>query len=417
MATHRKRTKSTGPNVLSLKRRLLVVSGMLLVPAALAWGALLHRSDNREKNHRPREFDGAAGPWGKLHYKRIWLQPPEEVLGANSDRGETRWFFGGFTPDRLVALFHSIPMPAQTVAALTETSRWRLAEGGIWVMPPLEAAASLEPQARARLYDALAPFPENGQHKPVPFQADLLDERLEAGHLSPNASALLRRLLYPRDPWLLFADEFLALSLLPDRAQRARFLDVLVANPTYLVTLEVNGRSDLDGLIQYWALGTRPDGRAALLRAAAAVPQGSSIELAMLLPPLVRRLLYTYPNRAVDPGVDRHNCYWTALNFFSDAPEDRFGDVEPTLAWLRAEYDEVNQPTYGDVVLLLDAEDAAIHAAVYLADRLVFTKNGGNQFQPWMYMTVEDMLAMYSLTPSPGRARPVYLRRRHQPPG
>jgi hypothetical protein len=47
------------------------------------------------------------------------------------------------------------------------------------------------------------------------------------------------------------------------------------------------------------------------------------------------------------------------------------------------------------------------HSAVFLADDLVFTKNGDNYRQPWMIMHIPDLLATYPATPP---MHPVYLR-------
>jgi len=38
-----------------------------------------------------------------------------------------------------------------------------------------------------------------------------------------------------------------------------------------------------------------------------------------------------------------------------------------------------------------------VHSAVYLADDLVFTKNGFGLAEPWMYMPLDRMMKIYSL--------------------
>jgi hypothetical protein len=417
MATYLKHSrKNPSSMLLSVNPRLRVALGLMLVAAGGAVGVHSVRASRLPAlgaAHRPRTFDGAAGPWGKLHYKRIWIEPPPDVLAADRDRGAPRWFFGGFSAERLTDLFSSLGLDAPTFAAFTDQRRWRASPSGIWVLPPVEAAAALAPATRARLYEALAPFPENRQHAPIPLQADLIDEQLEAGRLPGDSAALIRRLLYPRDKWLLFADEFLALSVLHDHRQRTQVLETLVANPTYLVTLDLDAATDVEALGRYWSLGTRPDDRASLLRAAADLPGGSTIPMGDLLPPFARRLLYTYPNRAVDPALDRRNCFWTALNFFSDVADDSLADLGPATTRMHEAYTPVTSPSFGDLVVLIDPSGTPMHAAVYLADDLVFTKNGGGQFHPWIYMKTPDLLDRYNLLAQPsGSVKPIYLRRR-----
>jgi hypothetical protein len=80
---------------------------------------------------------------------------------------------------------------------------------------------------------------------------------------------------------------------------------------------------------------------------------------------------------------------------------------------LRAEYDKVVEPAFGDVLVLLGRDGQPFHAATYLADDVVFTKNGHTQFHPWMYATVDELRQLYAAM-SP-RSLPfdlVYHRRR-----
>jgi hypothetical protein len=50
---------------------------------------------------------------------------------------------------------------------------------------------------------------------------------------------------------------------------------------------------------------------------------------------------------------------------------------------------------FGDVMLLRDAKTEPLHMCVYIADDIVFTKNGAHYFQPWALMRYADVLARY----------------------
>ena len=53
---------------------------------------------------------------------------------------------------------------------------------------------------------------------------------------------------------------------------------------------------------------------------------------------------------------------------------------------------------YSDVIFILDgATGNAIHSCVYLADDLVFTKNGRSPTQPWVVMKLDDVVAYYGM--------------------
>src|SRR5262249_14260033 len=95
-------------------------------------------------------------------------------------------------------------------------------------------------------------------------------------------------------------------------------------------------------------------------------------------------------------GDTAMDCHWTSLNFFNEVPDDRMADSKFAASYLMANYYQVGKPTaYGDIVLLLDANGNAIHSAVYLADDIVFTKNGNNFAQPWMLMRMKDLTSRY----------------------
>jgi len=74
-----------------------------------------------------------------------------------------------------------------------------------------------------------------------------------------------------------------------------------------------------------------------------------------------------------------------------------------TVSYLKTNcYPIAKATAYGDIVLFLDDSGNAIHSAIYLADDIVFTKNGNNFAQPWMLMRLKDLSARYELD-SPAR--------------
>ena len=55
----------------------------------------------------------------------------------------------------------------------------------------------------------------------------------------------------------------------------------------------------------------------------------------------------------------------------------------------------MGEPQYGDVVFISRPDNIAVHSAIYLADNVVFTKNSGHYNQPWMLMTLDELVAEY----------------------
>jgi len=129
--------------------------------------------------------------------------------------------------------------------------------------------------------------------------------------------------------------------------------------------------------------------------------EGGTVSLMYFLPPFARERLFTSPLPS-NPGDPNMDCHWTAMNFFNREPDFRFSDLTYTAAYVQTNYYPIAQPgSYGDVVFLLDRDGNAIHSAVYIADDIVFTKNGNNYAQPWVLMRLPNLLSLYSITETP----------------
>ena len=81
-----------------------------------------------------------------------------------------------------------------------------------------------------------------------------------------------------------------------------------------------------------------------------------------------------------------------------------------TICWIASVHSKMavsGAPRFGDVVLLTLPDGSSIHSATYIADNIVFTKNGPSLAAPFIFSTVEDMLAFY---PNSERIRLTYYR-------
>jgi hypothetical protein len=404
-------------------RALVVVGVASLVCGAAVGRWLLPSRNDAAAASAPqapppaRTLVGKPGPWGQFRFVRIGIEPPPEHLDAEQDFGRARWFFGGLAPAEVQMFLRSLRPEAEVLRALIEDSAWAATPEGTWVAPTDQALLDLDPDTRSRIYGALSPFSQNSQRHPVPLRPDSVAERMATSGLPADSLALVRRLMYPAGAWVFFADAPFVLGRLPRLEQRRRFIAMLARNSTYLVTLSVDDRSDVDSVARYWSPGGRLGDAAPLLRSLTRVPGGSELDLAHLLPPMARRRIFTYAHPPPGGVVDLRNCFWTAMNFWNEQPEDRFTDAQEMMTVLRADYQRVVDPSYGDVLVLMDRNGAPFHAASYLADELVFTKNGHTQFHPWMYATVDELRELYAaMSPRSLPFELVYWRRRAAPP-
>ena len=119
-------------------------------------------------------------------------------------------------------------------------------------------------------------------------------------------------------------------------------------------------------------------------------------QYATRLPPMARTYLYTFPT--LESGAEGRlpDCQWTSLNFFHSTPHDYFLDARLTAARLNEAYETVEGPyRYGDVLEFIDGRGDAQHACVFLADNIVFTKNGEGMIKPWVLMWLADVKKLY----------------------
>jgi hypothetical protein len=277
---------------------------------------------------------------------------------------------------------------------------WEATADGISLHPSPEFILGLNPDARARIYTALSAWPENGwQYAPFRFRGDAADEWFADSGLSERTMSLVKRLVYQRGTSLCFSDDDIVLPLLDSDAERMRLLKTLGRKSTLLLKLNVKPDSDINALTHYWGKGNRSKDVKPLLQSLTHHVGGMKIDVAHLLPRNARMLLYTYPlpPSAAAPVRD---CHWTSLNVLNLETDDRFLDPRSFRKTIENEYYLVpGEKTFGDVLVFFRPDDTIVHSCVYIADNIVFTKNGTSFAMPWILMTLEDVKVFYPSDP------------------
>lgn len=343
------------------------------------------------------------GPWGDLVYTRILIEPPDEFLADDyTTPRPVQWIFPGYSVPGLAALWGAAGLPEPRQRELIACTQRDALHERMVVRPTTELVLELTPAARTTIYSALAAFPENSdQQEPFRFRADNADEWFENSGLAPATIARVQALLYRRGTSLLFSDSDLVLPLLPNRAERLKLVKTLARKSTLLVQLRVAPSSDIDALSRYWGHGPRRKDVHALLQSLARRPGGTLIDVVHLLPRFARSHLFTYADASDHPGDINYDCHWTSLNFFNDPPDPRFADADYVRSTLENGYAQVTDgPLLGDVLVFFRPDGRAIHSCVYVADEIVFTKNGSSQVMPWILMDLPDVLAFYPSDPA-----------------
>jgi hypothetical protein len=382
---------------------LVLAAGM--VTYAVAKGSA-RRISGRELNPGAGPEPAQIPPWGELSIRDIKIQPPEEYLAFELQHITTPlWIFDGKSVAQVRQVVLSSGLTESQADRALAPGRVSSSNGNTILSPENGLVASLSPETRAKLYHELAHSPEN-EHMRFPFcySGNTFEEAFATNHVSAAVTAMVRKLMYPRGELQCFSDYELVLLQIPDKDEQMRLLRALSSESAVMAGMRIRPDTDTDKLLGYWAWpgGIRIKDVAPLLESLKHIPDGR-IGLVYLLPQFARQRLYTFPmpSRPGDPAMD---CHWSTMNFFNEVPDDRFTDPAYTVKYLESNYYQIAGPTkYGDIVLFLDGDsNNAIHSAVYLADDIVFTKNGNNMAQPWMLMHLKDLTRKYE-SDGPGR--------------
>ncbi len=333
--------------------------------------------------------------WGELTETPVVISPPAEFIPTDAGPvAPPLWYFPRTSIDGVKQTFLAAGFSDEEAIQLLAEARPDARHGGFAVAPDPELVRAIKPQVRARLYRGLAASPLNFfQQAAYRFFGTSPDAWLGAG-LAPGTRALVDPLIYRDGSFLFFADLELVRGRIGNGPELQRLLKRLLSQATVLVSLRATDASRLDSLVEYWGRGGRKTDIRPLLESIAGSRVNQSIDITHLLPETARRLLYRYPKVSVADlrKPQLANCFWTALNFFNDDPDDRLLDPEIALQELHRDYFLVQDALQlGDIVALSDDEMNIFHVAVYIADDLVFTKNGYFSLAPWTILPIDRL--------------------------
>ena len=370
---------------------------LVIVNASDLTKRLTHRAPQQDADSAS-QVPSEKGPWGDLRISNIVTEPPEESLVGQLDFPKPKWVFRGYSTNEFVSLLHSAGLsPAQEIE-LAKGAVWGLPGEGCTISPQDDLVLSLSPESRAALYAALSLFPVNlYQNEPFRFKADMADEWFTKSNVPAETIALVRRLTYKRGSAILFSDPHLVLPKLGSDLERARLIKALSRQSTMIVKLHITPDTDIKSLVSYWATGNDLEKDIEpLLESVARIPGGLNVDITHLLPRFARKRIYTYPRADGDTGEMVYDCHWNSMNFWNDPPDNRFADKAYVIRTLETDYESVlDGYKFGDIILFMKSDTEAIHSAVYIADNIVFTKNGPSQHSPWILMKMDALTSHY----------------------
>ena len=354
-------------------------------------------------------YELQPGPWGKLTAQPILIEAPASLLTVNFRLGDGRWYFNARSADEVAAFLRARGLSAEQAARVAANAQPVEGRDGLLAaVPPEDIVRALSIDTRSKLYDALAAVPENfAQVEPFRTTELHLGDWLDADKLPPELVDEVRGLMWRRGSGLFFSDYNLVTDRLTSPAVKLELLRQLTRKSSVVLILHVPPDGAIDDLVAYYGVNGRIDKVEPVLKALSEAG-GGTIGFSNMLPAFPRGRLYRFPDPL--PGKDiSPDCHWSSFNFFSRGlPDDSLNDPAYVGNVLRERYEPVSGlPQFGDIVLLTLPDGSSVHSAVYIADNIVFTKNGPSLAAPFIFSTTEDMLAFY---PNSERIRLAYYR-------
>lgn len=342
-------------------------------------------------------YELRPGPWGKVTAQPILIEAPASMLTLDFRLGDGRWYFRAHTPDEVAAFLRDKGLTAGQASRILSALQPVPGKTDLFAAaPPEDLVRSLSTEVRSRLYDALANVPENfAQVEPFRTTDLHLDAWLEKTKLPPDLIGEVRGLMWRRGSGLFFSDYNIVADRISSPALKLELLAQLTHKASVVLTLQVPPGGKPDEIVAYYGVNGRREKVEPVLKALSEAG-GGTIGFSNMLPPFARARLYRFADPL--PGQDvTPDCHWTSFNFFTQgAPDNLLNNTAHVAEVLETKYEPVaGHPRFGDVVLLMLPDGSSIHSATYIADDIVYTKNGVSPASPFIFSTIGDMLAFY----------------------
>jgi hypothetical protein len=397
---NKKPAQAAVPYIAIPKPWLIAILGVLILPWLIVTAVWLKSNGFASREGTADVTHASKGRWGELTLIPIVISPPMELVFTDwGFMHRPAWFFPGVNADAAIRILQTAGVSAADAASLRQKSQFEPRINGVIVMPDPSWVRTLTPQTRAGIYNMLAKNELNSdQMQAFRFRGSNPDSWIGAGRVSARTKQLVEPLIYRDGTYMLFSDIELIRPEIGSEEELRRLGKALFRQPTVIAHLAVPKNEDLAALVEYWGRGGRRTDIRPLLESVSEEGPDQTIDIHYLLPPFAQQHLYTYPKLSAG-DLDRPsvvNCLWTVLNFFNQEPNDRFLDGDTALRTLKEDYFVVEGDfELGDIVAFLDEQGDLFHAAVYIADDLLFTKNGLSAMAPWTLASMEDVKGYY----------------------
>jgi hypothetical protein len=341
------------------------------------------------------------GPWGNLEYYYVYLEAPTFLVAQFPLPSlKSRW---GFAPEQepaLLSILTEAGLTTKQAETLIHAPDKMSNETGIYLFPSPQLIMEISPEVRAKLYAILRKIPSNEFHAdPVLILNDDPEQWFEDSDLRPEIIAMITKLCYKRGDLMAFSDLSLLMNLASGETEGRQILKAMTRTRSMIVKTSLQSHKEVEVCMKYWTTGLnlRRKDVVPMLHSVVNAQGVENLDILHIMPALPRKLLYTYPDPSMGAQGIFPDCHWTSLNFFNYNPEPALLDSRLATSKVLESFTKVEPPyRFGDVLFFLDSNRGdAFHSCVYIADDIVYTKNGGNLLSPWILSKLDNVKAAY----------------------
>jgi hypothetical protein len=313
---------------------------------------------------------------------------------------QPRWSFPASMKAELPSLLQKLGLEQVLVSRLLSPSNMAVDGDRVHLLPTAAEVEELPTLTRTALYTELAKYPDNEYCvDPVLIVGASVSDWYRTSKLRPELVSKIEKLSYLRGETIAFSDIPVILNYAQSDLEARQIFKACTRTRSLMVRIQVNKNTNVEQLLNYWSFGVgiRRKDVEPIIQSIIESETLSDLPLSHMLPALPRKLVYTYPGLDMAKNGLLPDCHWTSLNFYNFEPHQYLLDSRLATSQVLEQFVAVETPfEFGDILFFLDNDTGdAFHSCVYLADDLVYTKNGRNILSPWVISTLEDVKKVY----------------------
>jgi hypothetical protein len=341
------------------------------------------------------------GPWGQLEFYEVPLEFPTELLTNLTIPSQyVEWIFEAATHEEMDSnLLVAGLTPAEITATFTGCTIIQ-DEDILRVYPTDEAVLSMPLATRTKLYRLLSQYNQNRfYHRPVYINRQNLSDWFRGSEVDRDSITDVAMLAYPtaNGQGFYLSDVAYTLRRATTALEERELLRGLLRSSGLIVRLRLSRESLTPGIGEYWTAGYKNKAVMPLLESVVAQNDGSTIDIAHLIPALPRQYLNQFPD--TQDGADGRlpDWFWTCYNFFRSSPRAVYADSDERDKLILKEFEPALPPNQFGDLLLLNSGGRILHGCIHIAADIVYTKNSSDIYSPWIFMRIQDVIGYHDV--------------------